>query len=257
MERGYKHCDFLPLGTDTNIFHPKQMKKPYNVSFVGSSMAYTIHKNMKSWCHRSDLITAFPVVVERVINSKSRHVEPSLDALSLHFDSISQKEDYKAAVLWKGTQEYRKSGLDKLSSFITTISGDPNWINIMPEEYEIISERWYYDNLCDFYNQSTINFNMTSLQMVNAVNQRVFDVSACKGFLITDFKPQIADFFVTKDNLAWFNSVEEIPDLIDFYLKNEALRDKLADKAYEIVTKHHTYDHRIIKLIEIIKKRYK
>jgi spore maturation protein CgeB len=256
-EIGYKHCDYLPLATDTSIFYPKEMRQIYNVSFVGSSMVYTVHKNMQSWCHRTDLIQAFPVVVERFLKSKSRHVEPALDGLRNPFDNIEQEEDFKAAVLWKATQEYRMSGIEKLASFIPTISGDPSWVNIMPIEYEVLNERWYYDNLCDFYNQSVINFNMTSLQMTNAINQRVFDVSACKKFILTDYKKQINDFFETKDSLVWFNSVEEIPDLLEYYLKNESERNKKASCAYDIVTKNHTYKHRIIKLIDIIRKRYK
>ena len=262
-EKGYKHCDFLPLATDTNIFYPKKatqanhLSTEYPVSFVGSSMVNAVHKTMKSWLHRDDLLACFHKVVESFLSLKTRHVELALNSFDLKFDSIDQKDDFIAAVLWKGTQIYRKSGLDKLSGFMPVISGDPNWKNILPLEYELLPERWYYDDLCDFYNQTKINFNMTSLQMTNAVNQRVFDVSACRKFLLTDYRKQVSEFFSSKENMVWFDDVAEIPHLLNFYLKNDSLSEKIAARAYDIVLKHHTYNHRIKEMIEILRKRYK
>ncbi|MCL2063153.1 MAG: glycosyltransferase [Candidatus Cloacimonetes bacterium] len=259
-EKGYKNCDFLPLATDTSIFYPQKSVSTdykYSVSFVGSSMTNAVHKTMKSWVHRDDLLSIFGVIVEKFLTSKSRHVENAFSDMDLRFDSITQREDFIAAILWKGTQIYRKSGLDKLSNFMPIVSGDPNWKNILPIEFEILSERWYYDDLCDFYNQSKINFNMTSLQMTNAVNQRVFDVSASRQFLLTDYRPQISHFFATKENMVWFDDVDEIPDILDFYLKNDLSRKKIAENSYQIVIKKHTYQHRINEMIDILRKRYK
>jgi len=258
-EKGYKNCDYLPLATDTDIFYPKDVDFAYNVSFVGSSMVYAIHKNMKSWAHRGDLLAAFPDVVNSFLSAKSRHVEGALDVLSekkIYFDSVSQEEDFKASVLWKGTQVYRQSGINKIAKFMPTVAGDQNWKNILPIEYDVISERWYYDDLCDYYNQSVVNFNMTSLQMTNAVNQRVFDVSACRKFILTDYRKQLKDFFGSKENIVWFDDVEEIPDLLAYYLKNEGKRNRIAQNAYEIVCKDHTYKHRINEMINTLKKKY-
>ena len=253
--KGYKNCTYLPLASDTNIFFPKECSFKYNVSFVGSSMVYAIHKNMKSWVHRNDLWLAFPVLVEKFLIMKTRHVEEVLHSEKINFDSQTQEEDFKAAILWKATQIYRQSGINKLIDFMPTISGDPNWSNILPIDYEIIPERWYYDNLSDFYNQSILNFNMTSLQMTNAVNQRVFDVPACNKFLLTDFRKQILEFFETKENMVWFNDVEEIPDLCKFYLKNDESRNRISKNAYNIVTKYHTYNHRIENMVAEMRNR--
>jgi spore maturation protein CgeB len=254
---GYKNCDFLPLATDTEIFHPKSQKHIYPVSFVGSSMSFAIHKNMKSWCHRDDLLKIFPDIVSDFVSQKTRHVEPATKLLTeqnISFDNKSQRDDFLAAVLWRGTQIYRRSGIDQLRLFNPTISGDPNWSYTLPVGYQIISERWYYDNLVDFYNQSTINFNMTSLQMTNAINQRVFDVSACKQFILTDYRKQIDDLFEGKKNIVYFNDVDEIPELLSFYVKNQASREKYSYAAYDIVQQRHTYNHRIREMIRILKR---
>jgi spore maturation protein CgeB len=239
-QKGYKHCDILPLATDTDIFYPKDLPYKYTVSFVGSSMVYSIHKNMQSWVHRDDLMATFPNVVKAFLDSKSRHVEPAL-----------------AAVSWKATQIYRQSGIDKIAEFIPTVAGDPNWKNILPLEFEILPERWYYDDLVDYYNQSKINFNMTSLQMTNAINQRVFDVSACKRFILTDYRKQIDELFDGQENIVYFNDVDEIPDITKYYLNNEVARINYCNKAYNVVLHNHTYNHRLKKIIDVMKSRYK
>jgi len=260
QEKGYTNCYFLPLATDPSIFYPQEKAIRYNVSFVGSSMLKTINKNMLSWGHREEMIQNFRKRADELLYK--------FKSESLVFRSLSpkkyyrlpeneeQEEDFLAAVLWKATQIYRQSGIDQLKSFQPVVAGDPYWAYSLPLEYELLPERWYYDNLVDFYNESKINFNMTSLQMTSAVNQRVFDVSACRKFLLSDYRKQISDYFVNQENMVWFSDVKEIPELLSFYLNHEELLEKIATKAYHIVLQHHTYKHRLQTMIDILQKRY-
>ena len=191
---------------------------------------------------------------------KTRSVEQALLNLNYHnniFEDIEQKEDFYAAVLWRSTQKYRLSGILELLDFHPNISGDENWQRLLPLGFSTMPERWYYDNLVDFYNQSLINFNMTSLQMKNAVNQRVFDVPATNSFLLTDYKEQLHEVFDLKEDIAVFYEIDEIKDLCKFYLENTKIREVMSKRAMTKVLNHHTYEHRITKLIKIMRDRYK
>ncbi len=259
LDAGYPHVDYLPLATSTSIFKPLAIEKIYDVSFVGSSMVYATHKNMKSFVHRPDLLNLLEPVSDAFFKLKTRHVDHALQSLGYNdeiFEDIEQKEDFYAAVLWRSTQKYRLSGILKLEEFNPVISGDENWQRLLPFSFNTISERWYYDNLNDFYNQSLINFNMTSLQMKNAVNQRVFDVPATNSFLLTDYKKQLHEVFDLKEDIAVFEDVEEIPDLCKFFLANKSQTQKMAKRAMNKVLAHHTYEQRIVKMIDIMKNRY-
>ena len=264
MEMGYKNCYYMPLATDPKIFYPLNTKKRYNVSFVGSSMVNAIHKNMQSWAFKTELIKIFDEVVRFFLEKKLQGLSKPYFLYEviryfgqdLVFDDQNQMEDFKSAVLWKATQIYRNMGIDKLSSFMPTIAGDPNWKYLLPYEFELLSERWYYDTLNQYYNESRINFNMTSLQMTNAVNQRLFDVSATRSFIITDYRTQIDELFNGKENIIYFNHIDEIPELIRYYLDNPNHSDKIASNAYNCVLQNHTYIHRIKKIIEYMKQNY-
>jgi spore maturation protein CgeB len=49
----------------------------------------------------------------------------------------------------------------------------------------------YYRDLPAFYNVTQVSFNATSRQMKEGVNQRVFDVPACGGVVVTDWTHQL------------------------------------------------------------------
>lgn len=262
---GYNSCYYLPLATDTDIFNPLATEKRYNVSFVGSSMTYAVHKNMKSWVCNDVLYNAFSKIVDIFLSKRLQSLTSFFsvgDAIRMYeqeilFADSDQAEDFRSAVLWKATQIYRNSGLFKLSEFMPVVAGDPNWKYLLPVEYQTIPERWYYETLNEFYNSSVINFNMTSLQMSGAVNQRLFDVSASKNFILTDYRSQISELFNGKKCIAYFNDIAEIPELIKFYLQNEKARLDLVEKAYNLVLKQHTYIHRVNTIIDVLKNKYR
>ena len=92
--------------------------------------------------------------------------------------------------------------------------------------------------------------------MKNSVNQRVFDVPATGGFLLTDYKKQLEEIYDLKTDIAVFQDVGEIQSLVKFYLKNPELRERMAKSSYEKVIKSQTYDLRIKKLVLIMQSRY-
>ncbi len=260
-ELKYPYVDYLPLATSLSIFRPVTSDFLYDVSFVGSSMMNAIHKNMKSYVHRADLLQLMELTSDHFSSCDSRYVNKSIQALEAQghkfiFQDQNQRDDFEAAVLWRSTQKYRLSGIKKLSGFKTYVNGDPGWEYLLDESFVLGRELWYYDNLFMYYNQSKINFNMTSKQMKNAVNQRVFDVAACRKFLITDYKTQLDEIFTSKEEYVTFSEIAEIPDLVKYYLKNDQQREIIANKAYQRIQQNGTYKHRIKAMIDILRKRY-
>ncbi|MEA1971875.1 MAG: glycosyltransferase, partial [Candidatus Cloacimonadota bacterium] len=258
---GYNFVDYLPLATMPELFKPQNIPFKNDVSFVGSSMVFAIHKNMRSFIHRPDLLNIFEKVVIRFLEISSRKVADAINELKqdnykISFDDEEQRKDFEAAVLWRATQKYRLSGIKQLAEFNLTLRGDPNWDRFVDDRYKLGREIWYYDDMPEFYNSSKINFNMTSLQMKYAVNQRVFDVPACQRFILTDYQEQLEEIFEVGKDIICFNDIEEIPDLVKYYLKNPAKRNEIAMRGYQKIIDSHTYIHRLTKLIQVVKKNY-
>ena len=261
-DAGYKHVSYLPLATMTDLFKPMKTKKDIGLFFVGSSMNYAVHKNTRSFIYRNDLLKMLEMTAKEFLKQNSRKVEKTIQKLiskgwHYNFEDVDQKEDFKAAVIWRATQIYRLSGLKKLAPFYPRIHGDPNWDRFLDNRFRIGREILYYDDMPGYYNRAEIVFNMTSRQMKYAVNQRVFDVPACGSFLLTDFKEQLAEIFDIKKEIVCFKEVEEIPELVKFYLRNPLKRKKIAQLAGKKVRENENYQNRLIKMIKIMKKNYK
>jgi spore maturation protein CgeB len=259
---GYSNVDYLPLATLPTLFKPLNIPYTSDVAFVGSSMIYSIHKNMKRMIMRPDLLQLLEKTADRFLTMDTRNSVDAIEAIqsegiNYNFTSSDQKADFAAAVTWRATQKYRLSGLMKLAEFNPTVHGDPHWDFILDDRFRIEREIMYYQQMPQFYNSAKIQFNMTSRQMRYAVNQRVFDVPATQQFLLTDYKMQLEEIFDIGKDIICFEDIEEIPELIRYYLNNDNKRKEVSTRGYRTILNGHTYKHRLTKLVEIIRRRYK
>jgi len=119
---------------------------------------------------------------------------------------------------------------------------------------QLRSEVNYYHELPQVYRTTAINFNATSLQMKAAVNQRVFDAPAAGGFLLTDFREQLAELFEVGKEVACFGEPGEIPDLVRFYLRHPEVREKMTARARSRVLAEHTYRHRVAVMLDTMRR---
>jgi len=171
--------------------------------------------------------------------------------------TLQQRLDLEAAVLWRATLLYRLSCIKELRQFNVCIHGDKGWDQLLGSQYNIKPPLNYYNELPLYYNTCKINFNATHLQMKEAVNQRVFDVPACGAFLLTDYQKSIDELFDAEKEIVIFRDREEIPGLVKYYLNNPEKREAIARKGMERVLQEHTYKHRLVKMIESMKARFR
>ena len=100
----------------------------------------------------------------------------------------------------------------------------------------------YIDNkeLHKYYASAKIVLNDTRADMKQAgfISNRVFDVTASGGFLISDYMPEIKEFY--GDSIPMFNSKEELKQLLEHYLAHPEERKEKARQAQEITLRHFT-----------------
>jgi len=262
-KHGYPHVDYLPLAALPSLFAPREVPQRFNLGFVGSSMVYSVHKNLRRMVWRPDLLRLLEQTANRFLAMDTRYVPHAIAALEgdgevFCFDTADQREDFLAAVLWRSTQIYRLSGLRQLAPFYPDVFGDPNWADLLGDErFHLHPEVMYYDALPAVYNATAINFNMTSRQMKNAVNQRVFDVPACGRFLLTDYKAQLDEIFVGNgQDVVFFRDIGELPDLVRYYLDHPDERERIAQAGRAAVLRAHTYRHRLEHMLRLMRARY-
>lgn len=110
----------------------------------------------------------------------------------------------------------------------------------------------YIDNndLHKYYASAKIVLNDTREDMKKAgfISNRVFDVTASGGFLISDYMPEIELFY--GNNIPMFKNKEELAILLDYYLAHPEERLKKARRAQEITLSRFTNKHAAKSILE-------
>lgn len=267
-ELGFKYVHYLPLATDPDRFRPGLSGKPQwrsRVSFVGNSMLYKVGHRLKQGRPPKPLLLAFRKIARAFSEGDDRSVAEFLyrdfPELFRRYQALPDNESrlaYETAITWQATRLYRNGCVARLLPFRPLLVGDKGWkiefrdASPQPRYLDAIG---YYDELPAFYGMSEINFNSTSKQMKGAVNQRIFDVPATNSFVLTDWRPQMANLF-DPDEMACYRDPEEIPQLVRHYLDNPGERVKIASKARRRVLAHHKWEDRLLEMLAQMREIY-
>lgn len=99
------------------------------------------------------------------------------------------------------------------------------------------------------FNQSKINLNITMRPIMTGLSQRVFDVLACGGFLLTNYQEELPEMFEIGEEVECFSSKEELLEKTKFYLEHDELRSSIAEKGFKRVENCYTFEHRFQQML--------
>ena len=112
----------------------------------------------------------------------------------------------------------------------------------------------YYTEMSKIFHLSRINLNVTLPSIVCGAPQRVFDIMACGGFVLTNYQTDLEELFQIGKDIETFASLEELTDKILFYLSHEHLRVKIALTGFSTVTNEYSFSKQIQKMLKIFQE---
>lgn len=121
------------------------------------------------------------------------------------------------------------------------------WETILPSEY-IGGRYWDYRNLEELYASAGITLNDHNHDMAREgfISNKVFDILASGGFVISDFNKGIEGLF--GDSVPQYQNPDHLRQLIDFYLGNPDERERLKRRGAKIALQH-TYSQKALQFI--------
>lgn len=254
---GFAVAAHLPLATDPRLFAPAAAPGAGEGApcFVGNSMAAPAAYEW-AWIEAHPQLAA---AVREALDSGRVTRETfaaGLDALlpaALVAQLDAHERRHAELLLFvEGTRRLRAHLAQTLHGEGVVFYGDEGWGALLPEAGQAIN---YRRQLADVYRQSAVNVNITSIQMADAVNQRVFDCPAAGGFLLTDAQGDLQTLF-EPDEVARYESLDECRDLLRWYLAHPDARRAIAARAQRRVHAEHTYAHRLQHIAGIIRGQY-
>lgn len=248
--QGYR-VSYLPLAADTALAEQATVRDRFRapVSFVGNSLMSGFLARLAVKFPPSAAGDAFVgQAIDRIIASRGRQMRV-LDELIAEAAPLLPDADarlfFRAFLLHGATSAYRTRLLERLLPLGLTFFGDPDgWRRVFGPGIRAFPDVNYFRETPSVYASADININATSLQMPHTVNQRVFDVPLCGGFLLTDRQGALFELF-DEDEVATYDGIDAVAETARFYLGEPGLRRAIADKARLRVLGEHTYGHRM------------
>ena len=108
----------------------------------------------------------------------------------------------------------------------------------------------YYTEMPKVFYMSKINLNITSKSMESGIPQRVWDILAVGGFCLTNYQPELEDYFEIGRDLVVYHDISECEELIGYYLTHERERLQIALNGYKRVQQVGDIKYRLQKVID-------
>jgi spore maturation protein CgeB len=248
---GFPRVTYLPLAADTRLFRPFRHAPvdrfgSHCAAFVGGTWTKRVDQQLARYAGQPETLAYIEAAARDFQWSPDYKTAPGLAEIYPEFAELPVREqvDLEAAVLWQASQWDRLERVGALCQAGLKVFGDPAWTDFLPDPSAYGGPINYHRELPAFYQCAAINLNLTSLQMKNGLNQRIFDVPAAGAFLLTDYKEALWDLFPPEE-VVTFRTVEEAQEKLAYYLKYPETRRRVATRARERVLSRHTYGHRV------------
>ena len=88
---------------------------------------------------------------------------------------------------------------------------------------------------------SRINLNIALRSIHSGIPLRVLDIMACGGFVLSNWQPEIAEYFAEGEEIVTFDSLSDCLDKISYYLAHEKERRQIAENGHKKVQEAFSY----------------
>ncbi|NIA16093.1 MAG: glycosyltransferase [Nitrospiraceae bacterium] len=254
---GFDAVHHLPLAVDPALFdHPPAEAWSESFTFVGNSMTAAVEPEW-NWVRQypdlagsvEDALEAGRVTREAFAQGLEAVLPPALVA-GLDAD---QRRHAELLLFVAGTQRLRRRMVAALDGEGLVVRGDENWAAWSSRASGPVN---YTHELAACYRDSAVNLNTTSIQMAEAVNQRVFDCPAAGGFLLTDAQADLAKLFEVEREVAVYHDLDECVERYRWFSQRPASRKAIVERARKRILSEHTYAHRLRWMVDVLRERF-
>ncbi len=255
---GFTDVEFLPLATDPERFYPGVDEGTGKLRWVANSML----RPAEEWRIKAGIPVAPEKLYEKAIDIQISGRIEGLAALEIAANTIGdnisgwnagKRLTWASAVALGSTLRARRQIAKECTGLDLVLYGDEGWKALTPKT-AYNGPVPYPDGLPGIY-RGGIHLNVTSYQMPTGVNQRVFDIPAAGGILLTDDQEDLGDLFDHDRECLTFDHPEEAANKAAYLLQHQDYGRKISARARERILKEHTYDRRAQNIISTVRKR--
>lgn len=129
--------------------------------------------------------------------------------------------------------------LDLYSSYKGNLSENVNWKG----------SAGYFDEMPKVFKLSKINLNISLKCIQSGIPLRALDILASGGFLLSNYQPELAEYFVDGEDLVMYYSLEDALAKCEYYLEHEEERLAIARNGREKVKALFGYEDKLKEIL--------
>jgi spore maturation protein CgeB len=267
---GFEKVFYLPGATNPKRFRPMELseedKSKYecNISFVGNSGSDVLktYKKYREWLTESALRKAVEEIVEIQAQNPLLNISDVIgeveEALNLTLPNPEGEGGKSLSVCLEfAAMALRRIRMIKVvGDFGVNVYGDEGWLESLDQKSQFRGMIDYQTELPKLYNASKINLNVTKSQLKTAINQRVFDISACGAFILTDYRRDLLELFEVDKEVVYYKDEQDLREKVEYFLKNPKVREALSKNARKKVLEKYTYEKMINQMLEVMRELF-
>ena len=109
----------------------------------------------------------------------------------------------------------------------------------------------YDEDMPEIFRDSAINLNITLRSIESGIPLRALDIMGAGGFLLSNYQPELAEYFEDGKEIVLFESVEDMLYKIGYYLEHDDLRREIAFNGWKKVQEIFGYENAIKQMFQI------
>ena len=110
----------------------------------------------------------------------------------------------------------------------------------------------YVSQMPVVFHNSQINLNMSLRSIQSGIPLRALDIMGAGGFLLSNYQPELAEYFEDGKELALFGSAQEMMEKAAYYLAHEEERRQIAAAGLRKVRELFSYEVRVGQMLEMV-----
>lgn len=266
LHRGAPHAFHLPLAINPDrlrrLFRGRTVEKQADLVFIGNlyngddDFVNQIHTLPDYWKGYLDALAASQLALP----GNGLIAEMASDALAKSLGEYFSIEDLPEYT-WTQTEIVREMLCRKASSmerlrFLSSLSKRFSVRLYSGSDCHILKDAdcaGYCDYLTEFplaCAGAKINLNFTPRNIASGMSLRVLDIMASGGFLLSNYQPELMEYFEEGKDFAAFYNLADLHEKAAWYLSHEKEREAIAANGQKKVLELFSYEGQLQKMFE-------